>query len=92
MWSYACILCELYTGYPLFPCENEQELILYMQEYIGIPPKYLLEKSITKYKFYDEENQPLTLETHKGKITKPLSKTIQEFLKTEDLEFVDFIN
>ena len=23
MWSFACILSELYTGYPLFPGENE---------------------------------------------------------------------
>lgn len=27
MWSLGCILAELYTGYPLFPGENEQEQI-----------------------------------------------------------------
>ena len=25
MWSFGCILMELYTGYPLFPGENEAE-------------------------------------------------------------------
>ena len=25
MWSFGCILAELYTGYPLFPGENEGE-------------------------------------------------------------------
>ena len=25
MWSLGCILAELYTGYPLFPGENEVE-------------------------------------------------------------------
>ena len=25
MWSFGCILAELYTGYPLFPGENEFE-------------------------------------------------------------------
>jgi dual specificity tyrosine-phosphorylation-regulated kinase 2/3/4 len=23
MWSFGCIMAELYTGYPLFPGENE---------------------------------------------------------------------
>lgn len=27
MWSLGCILAELYTGYPLFPGENEQEQV-----------------------------------------------------------------
>jgi dual specificity tyrosine-phosphorylation-regulated kinase 2/3/4 len=25
MWSFGCILAELYTGYPLFPGESEQD-------------------------------------------------------------------
>ena len=25
MWSFGCILCELYIGYPIFPGENEAE-------------------------------------------------------------------
>ena len=32
MWSFACILVELYTGYPLFPGENEQEQLLCIME------------------------------------------------------------
>ena len=32
MWSFACILAELYTGYPLFPGEDEviQSIFLYL--------------------------------------------------------------
>jgi serine/threonine protein kinase len=26
MWSFGCILAELFTGYPLFPGENEVRL------------------------------------------------------------------
>lgn len=62
-----------------------------MQEYMGLPPKYLLDESQTKEKYYDDDYKPLTLETNKGKLTRPNSKTIQSFLKSEDLEFVDFI-
>ena len=25
MWSFGCILAELYTGYPIFPGENEMD-------------------------------------------------------------------
>lgn len=42
MWSFACILCELYTGYPLFPGENEQEQVGYFMEIIGVPEIDLL--------------------------------------------------
>ncbi|CAG8730073.1 17122_t:CDS:2, partial [Racocetra persica] len=30
MWSLGCILAELYTGYPLFPGEGEQEQLAYL--------------------------------------------------------------
>lgn len=25
MWSFGCIMAEMYMGYPIFPGENEQE-------------------------------------------------------------------
>jgi len=37
MWSFACILVELYTGYPLFPGENEQEQLLCIMEVRYLP-------------------------------------------------------
>ena len=33
MWSFGCILAELYTGYPIFPGENEQEQLLIIGMY-----------------------------------------------------------
>lgn len=92
MWSFGWILCELLTGYPLFPCESEQDLILSIQEYLGLPPKSLLEQSTTKYKYYDQDLIPLSLITKKGRETRPGSKNIKDSLKTEDNEFIDFIN
>ncbi|KAF9960309.1 hypothetical protein BGZ65_012527, partial [Modicella reniformis] len=35
MWSLGCILAELYTGYPLFPGENEQEQLACIMEIQG---------------------------------------------------------
>ena len=91
MWSFGWIIWELHTGYPLFPCENEEELILFMQELMGVPPDYILKKSLTRSKFYDELGNPLTLISHKGKELIPNSKTIQQFLKTNDSDFIDFV-
>jgi dual specificity tyrosine-phosphorylation-regulated kinase 2/3/4 len=38
MWSFGCILFELYMGYPLFAGENEQEQLALIMEIKNIPP------------------------------------------------------
>ena len=38
MWSYGCILVELYNGYPMFAGENEYELLAMIMEFKGMPP------------------------------------------------------
>ena len=52
MWSLGCILAELYTGYPLFPGENEQEQLSCIMEIRGVPDRYLIEKSTRKKVFF----------------------------------------
>lgn len=37
VWSFGCILVELYTGLPIFPAEDEKELISCIAEVIGEP-------------------------------------------------------
>jgi dual specificity tyrosine-phosphorylation-regulated kinase 2/3/4 len=37
MWSFGCILVELFTGYPIFPGENEQEQLSLIMEVRGLP-------------------------------------------------------
>ena len=38
MWSFGCILAELYTGEPLLPGNNEQEQLELIMELLGFPP------------------------------------------------------
>merc|ERR1719460_3567074 len=45
MWSLGCILAELYTGYPLFPGENEVEQLACIMEVLGVPPRRMIEQS-----------------------------------------------
>jgi dual specificity tyrosine-phosphorylation-regulated kinase 2/3/4 len=43
IWSFGCMMFELYMGYPLFPSESEGDLLSIMMELKGIPPTYLIE-------------------------------------------------
>lgn len=39
IWSLGCIMAELYSGYPLFPGENEQEQLACIMEILGPPDR-----------------------------------------------------
>ena len=43
MWSFGCILAELYTGFPMFPGESEPEQMGLIMEINGLPPREMLE-------------------------------------------------
>lgn len=52
MWSLGCILAEMYTGYPIFPGENEQEQLSCIMELMGVPDKHLVDRSSRKRLFF----------------------------------------
>jgi dual specificity tyrosine-phosphorylation-regulated kinase 2/3/4 len=91
MWSVGCILAELYTGYPVFPGENEQEQLACIMEVFGPPEKHLIEKSTRKKLFFDSLGKPRLTVSSKGRRRKPSSKTLQQVLKCEDEPFLDFL-
>lgn len=106
MWSLGCILAELFTGYPIFPGENEQEQLACIMEVFGPPEKHLIEKSTRKKLFFgmcsgrfwwtgligvDSFGKPRMIVSSKGKRRRPSSKTLQYALKCDDEAFLDFI-
>lgn len=83
IWSAACILVELYIGYPLFPGESELDLLSKIVEVVGTPPPGIVSQCKRKKTFFDEEkklkNKPFT------------SRSLVEIIGTQDLSFIDFI-
>jgi dual specificity tyrosine-phosphorylation-regulated kinase 2/3/4 len=91
MWSIGCILAELYTGYPIFPGENEQEQLACIMEVFGPPEKHLIEKSSRKKLFFDSMGKPRLTVSSKGKRRRPSSKELRQVLRCDDDAFLDFI-
>lgn len=91
MWSLGCILAELYTGYPIFPGENEQEQLACIMEVFGPPEKHLIEKSTRKKLFFDSMGKPRLTVSSKGRRRRPSSKDLRQALKCDDEAFLDFV-
>ena len=71
MWSFGCIIAELYTGYPIFPGESEIDQLAYIMEICGKPHKSVLDIATRKYLFFDSDNEPILTENSRGKIRLP---------------------
>lgn len=91
MWSFGCIICELFTGIPIFPGESEAEQISCMMELKGAPPKYLVEQSPRYNLFFDDDLNPKEFVNSRGKKRLPGTRSLQQVLKCEDPVFLDFI-
>ncbi|EJD02073.1 uncharacterized protein FOMMEDRAFT_29176 [Fomitiporia mediterranea MF3/22] len=92
MWSLGCILAELYTGYPIFPGENEQEQLSCIMEVLGVPDKELINRSSRKRLFFDSTGLPRPVVNSKGRRRRPGTKTLAQVLRCDDELFVDFVS
>jgi dual specificity tyrosine-phosphorylation-regulated kinase 2/3/4 len=90
VWSAGCILAELASGFPLFPAENEMELLVCIAEVKGMPDEKLLERALKKKMFFDRNCFKGFL-TSRGKKRTPASKPIENILKGFDGKFVEFV-
>ena len=95
LWSYACVLCELAAGYPLFPGENETEQLACIMEVLGVPPRHIVEVSPRRNQFFDcssADFQPKLVPNSRKKVRQPSTKSLTAFLGVEeDDSFVEFI-
>ncbi|KAF9052752.1 hypothetical protein BJ165DRAFT_1442550 [Panaeolus papilionaceus] len=91
MWSLGCILAELYTGFPIFPGENEQEQLSCIMEVLGVPDKEFINRSSRRKLFFDTSGTPRAVVNSKGRRRRPGTKTLAQVLRCNDEEFVDFV-
>jgi len=91
MWSLGCIMAELYTGFPIFPGENEQEQLSCIMEILGVPEKEFINRSSRKRLFFDSTGAPRPVVNSKGRRRRPGTKSLAQVLRTDDHVFVDFI-
>ncbi|XP_062426322.1 dual specificity tyrosine-phosphorylation-regulated kinase 4 [Rhea pennata] len=91
MWSLGCIMAELYTGYPLFPGENEVDQFACIMEVLGLPPADFIQAASRRRTFFDSKGLPRSITNSKGKKRFPNSKDLSTVLKTHDAAFLDFL-
>lgn len=107
IWSFGCILAELYTGMPLLQGETEGDQLALMMELLGQPPGDLLQNAKRKRYFFTDDLLPRYCQIKTGldgkrillgNISKrgrprgpPGSKDLRKALKCEDDDFLDLI-
>lgn len=107
MWSFGCILAELWTGFPLLPGEDEGDQLACMIELLGMPPQNLLDqgkrtrnfissKGIPRYCNFYTSAEGVVLQGGRSRRGKyrgpPAEKELRDALKKcDDDAFVDFV-
>jgi len=91
IWSFGCILAELYTGLPIFPGENESEQLGLIMEVFGVPSKQVIQLSQRRDLFFNQDNSPIIATSSKGVERLPASKDLATELKCSDPNFLDFL-
>lgn len=91
MWSFGCILVELFTGMPLFPAPNEHELICSITEVLGLPDLSLLKQGSRAHKYFNSEGELIQIPQGKAKQRPPKSRSLQNVLKGADRGLVKLV-
>ncbi|KAI8371841.1 kinase-like domain-containing protein [Blakeslea trispora] len=55
MWSFGCIVAELFLGLPLFPGSSEYNQLFRIVEMLGIPSKDMLSKGRNTHLFFNKK-------------------------------------
>ena len=92
MWSFGCIIAELYRGYPIFPGEDEKELLALIMEIKGLPPSHVLLTGSRTKLFFDEHMMPTIQANSRGVRRKISSKSLTSVLNCDDELFIDLID
>ncbi|KAI9319672.1 kinase-like domain-containing protein [Dichotomocladium elegans] len=53
MWSFGCIVAELFLGLPLFPGSSEYNQLSRIIDTLGLPPAYMIDQGRHAYRFFN---------------------------------------
>lgn len=90
MWSFGCILAELYLGAPLFPGDNEFEQVNYLVGTLGLPHTNMVRQAQRSHKFFNEDLS-FTAEMKNVKLTAGFGRPLSEIVDPEDALFLEFL-
>jgi len=91
IWSFGCILAEMFTGVPLFPGENEIDQMSLILEVQGMPPRDLLVKGTRTKVFFGPDFYPLSITNSRGVPRIPGSRPLADKLACSDTTFINFL-
>ncbi|CAG9325996.1 unnamed protein product [Blepharisma stoltei] len=90
IWSLGCMLVELYQGTPLFPCENEQDLLRRIVIAIGLPSVSFLRSCSRKNIYFTPDYKLIRVKENKRSYC-PSPRTLLQILEGADSDFSSFI-
>ena len=92
MWSFGCIIAELYTGRPLFPAIDENELLEFFTLIIGKTPQQMIQNAKKRYKFFHRDDQ--IIPSPKSRLARSNQTfSLQDALQnTSDKDLLDFLS
>lgn len=91
IWSFGCILAELYTGSPLFTGEDEKEQLMCIIEILGPPPVEVVQIASKRDIYFDKNYCPKEMTNSRGRKRYPKSKEIRNILKGADEGLISLI-
>ncbi|KAI7864774.1 kinase-like domain-containing protein [Spinellus fusiger] len=89
MWSFGCIIAELYLGTPLFPGQSEYNQIELIINTIGLPPESMIKKGKKGRIYFNHHNGAYTLKSvdeYCISINDTKEKLVQRYHRTKLLE------
>lgn len=92
IWSFGCILVELYTGLPIFPAENEKDLISCVTEVIGEPSTMFLSTGQRSSVYFTPDGKLKPYKSSRGRRRFPNTRPLKSILKGADEGFIRLIS
>lgn len=108
MWSFGCMIAELFTGIPLFPGESEEELLALIMELWGLPSLWMIQEGTKGLWYYYKDGRPkeavalMAEEAERMRREMPDhdvddhyivgDRSLEETIQCSDKDFINFID